>query len=410
LAPDWSAKRHDWYAWLLLSGRGFGKTRVLTEQIREWAGEPGDAPIRIALVAETAADCRDVLVKGESGLLNICAPWNMPAYSPSNRSLTWPNGTTAILFSGDEPDQLRGPQFHKAGVDEWAKYRYPTETMDNLEFGLRLGDKPQMVIATTPRPIPAVKAMLEDTEMTAVTRGSSYENLSNLASTFIKRVLKKYEGTRVGRQELHAEVLSDTPGALWTNDLIEANRVATIPTEIVRIVIGVDPAVTAHEESDETGIVVMALGRDGHGYVLRDVSGRYSPDEWAQMVKLMYDHYEADRVVAEVNNGGDLVEKVLRTVDKKISYRAVRASRGKIARAEPIAALTEQGKVHHVGNFPALEDQMTTYTPDGVMTHLQRKKAGMLSPDRMDAMVWAATDLMLGPSRDPNAKWTAHKR
>jgi phage terminase large subunit-like protein len=398
----------DWFVWLLLAGRGSGKTRTGAETVREWV-EEADEPIRIALVGQTSADVRDVMLQGESGLLTISPPWNMPVHQPSQRRVTWPNGSYAILFSGDAPDQLRGPQFHKAWVDELAKYQYPQETWDNLEFGLRLGEHPQAVVTTTPRPIPIIKDMLED-EQVKVTRGSSYENISNLASTFIRRVIRKYEGTRVGRQELHAEVLTDMPGALWSYAMIEQARVRHVP-EMTRIVIGVDPAVTSHEDSDETGIVVCGKGTDGLGYVLRDLSGRYSPEKWAEKVSGAFYEYKADRVVAEVNNGGDLVETVLRSYDRNIAYKAVHASRGKIARAEPIAALYERGLMRHHGQFAAMEDQMTSYNPGDVPTDAQRRKAKQLSPDRMDAMVWAFTELMLDDHEnyDPR-KWNRARR
>jgi phage terminase large subunit-like protein len=379
--------------WLLLSGRGFGKSRVGAEQVREWVSGSDAPAIRIALIAETAADGRDVIVEGESGLLRVCPPWNTPKYEPSNRRVVWPNGSIGILFSGDEPDQLRGPQFHKAWVDELAKFRYPQETWDNLEFALRLGECPQAVVTTTPRPIPIIKALLED-PMCAVTRGSSYENLSNLAPTYIQRVLKKYEGTRTGRQELHGEVLTDTPGALWTSDMIEASYRNTIPN-MVRVVVGIDPALTAHEDSDETGILVCGKGVDGFGYVLQDVSGRYTPNEWATQAVQMLEKWQGDKIVAEVNAGGDLVEATLRTVDPNVPFKKVYASRGKIPRAEPVAALYEQGKMRHFGHFPVMEDQMMTYTPEPPAGRGMRQIAQQNSPDRMDAMVWAMTELML---------------
>lgn len=401
----------DWYVWLNLSGRGSGKTRTGAETIRQWVEEATE-PLRIALVGQTAADVRDVMLLGESGLLNISPPWNIPTYKGSSRSIQWPHGGhTATLFFGDSPDQLRGPQHHKAWVDELAKFRYPQETWDNLEFGLRLGRHPQALVTTTPRPIPIIKSMLEDPQV-HVTRGNSYENISNLASSFIKRVIRKYEGTRVGRQELHADVLLDMPGALWTYDMLEAVRVTQVP-EMKRIVVAVDPAVTAHEESDETGIVVCGLGVDGLGYVLRDVTDRYTANAWAQKVKEMYEEYRADRVVAEVNNGGDLVEVNVRTVDPKISYAAVHASRGKIARAEPVSSLYERRLIRHHGQFAQMEDEMTTFRPDDVPNSADRRRNKQFSPNRLDAMVWGMTFLLLPDnipqSRDPK-KWHAVKR
>jgi predicted phage terminase large subunit-like protein len=383
----------NWFVWLLLSGRGFGKSRVGAEWIRKRV-ESNKAK-RIALIAETAADVRDVMVEGESGLLTISPPWFKPVYEPSKRRLTWPNGAVATTFSGEEPDQLRGPQFDTAWVDELAKYMYPQDTWDNLEFGLRLGDDPRACVTTTPRPIQIIRDMLDD-PMVTVTTGSTYENLSNLAATFIKRVVKKYEGTRLGRQELHAEVLSDTPGALWSYDLIETTRVKVRPSELVRIVVAVDPAITNTEESDETGIVVCGKDEKGHGYVLKDASGRYSPGEWGAKAVQLFHEFKADRIVAENNQGGDMVEHVVKTTDRTISYRGVSASRGKIARAEPVAALMEQGKIHHVGSLARLEDQMTSYTGE--------RKKGEPSPDRMDAMVWAFFDLMLKGMQEYSGK------
>jgi phage terminase large subunit-like protein len=398
----------DWYIWMLLGGRGMGKTKTGAETIREWAEESQHTePYRFAIIGQTAADVRDVMLQGESGILSISPPWFMPVYEPSRRRVTWPNGTFGILFSGDSPDQLRGPQFHKAWVDELAKYLYPQETWDNLEFGLRLGDNPQALVTTTPRPIPIIKSMLED-EQVFVTRGSSYENISNLAPSFIRRVIRKYEGTRVGRQELHAEVLSDMPGALWSYEMIERNRVQRIP-DMVRIVIAVDPAVSVSEDSDETGIVVCGLGTDGLGYVMRDLSGRYSAEGWAQKVVDAYYDYSADRVIAEVNNGGDLVESVIRSKDSRVSYKAVHASRGKIRRAEPISAFYERGQIRHHGQFAAMEDQMTTYNPTEAVTPTERRRTKMLSPDRMDAMVWGMTEL-LGKEQDDGSPWGVVKR
>jgi phage terminase large subunit-like protein len=408
LQPQTPPEGVPWYVWMLLGGRGMGKTKTGAETLREWAEatQKGE-PERFAIIGQTAADVRDVMLQGESGILTISPPWFMPTYEASRRRLMWPNGTFAILFSGDSPDQLRGPQFHKAWVDELAKYLYPQETWDNLEFGLRLGSNPQAIVTTTPRPIPIIKSMVED-EQVHVTRGSSYENISNLAPSFIRRVIRKYEGTRVGRQELHAEVLTDMPGALWTYEMIEKCRVTRIP-DMVRIVIAVDPAVSASEDSDETGIVVCGLGADGLGYVLRDYSGRYSPEAWAQKAIDAYYDYTADRIVAEVNNGGDLVETVIRSKDSRVSYKDVHASRGKIRRAEPIAALYERGMVRHHGQFAAMEDQMTTYNPAEAQTPTERRRTKMLSPDRMDAMVWGFTELML-KDQDDGSPWGVVKR
>lgn len=345
------------------------------------------------------------MIEGESGILETSPPWNRPKYEPSKRRLTWPNGARATTFSADKPEQLRGPQHTAAWADELAAWRY-ADAWDQLTFGLRLGDNPQAVITTTPRPTQIIKDLLAGSYDTvdkrtgrkiarhvAVTRGSTYENKGNLAPQFLAKLLSKYEGTRLGRQELEAEVLDDTPGALWKRALIESLYVrhakdgTLLLPAMQRIVVAVDPAVSANEEgSNETGIVVEGLGVDDHGYVLDDLSGIFSPHEWATITVGAYDDRQADRVIGEINNGGNLVEATVRTVDENVAFKAVHASKGKQARAEPIAALYEQKKCHHLGAFPELEDQMCTWVP-GVT-----KK----SPDRLDAMVWGFTELMLG--------------
>lgn len=366
-----------------MAGRGWGKTRTGAETVAEWV-RSGKCR-RIALVAPTAADARDVMIEGESGLLNVGQPQERPTYEPSKRRLTWPNGAIATVFSADKPDRLRGPQHDGAWADEIAAWRYP-EAWDQLMFGLRLGDDPRVVATTTPRPIPLIKELVES-DTTHVVRGSTYDNRANLAPAFFEKIIARYEGTRLGRQELYAEILTDVPGALWNRSMIEIGRVAKPPTTLRRIVVSIDPAASANEDSAETGIIVAGIGEDGHGYVLEDVSLTASPDKWArQAVSAFYVH-GADRIVAEVNNGGDMVEHTLRTVDRTVPYKAVRASRGKEIRAEPVAALYEQGRIHHVGYFGPLEDQLCTWLP------------GEKSPDRLDALVWALTELMLGGDR-----------
>jgi phage terminase large subunit-like protein len=371
----------DWRVWLLLAGRGFGKSRTGAE----WVKDQVDAGkcARVALVAPTAADARDVMVEGESGLLSVCPPWNHPTYNSSLRRVTWPNGAIATLYSADEPERLRGPQHDGAWVDELGSWRYP-EAWDMLMFGLRLGNDPRVVVTTTPRPIPIIKQLVADKHCT-VTRGSTYDNLLNLAPDFVRQIVARYEGTRLGRQELMAEILEDVPGALWTLPGIEALRVPQAP-ELVRVVVAIDPAATNTEDSDETGIVVAGRGRDGQGYVLADLSLKASPDGWGRRAATAYQEFAADRVVYEANQGGDMVKFTLRTVDPRLPLRDVHASRGKRTRAEPIAALYEQGRIHHVGIHRKLEDQMCSWNPDD---------ARMDSPDRVDALVWALTDLML---------------
>lgn len=374
LAPE-----GDWQYWLLLAGRGFGKTRCGAEWVRERV--ESNLAKRIALVAPTAADARDTMVEGESGILAICPPWNKPQYEPSKRRLTWPSGAIATLFSAEEPERLRGPQHDTAWCDEIAAWKYPQETWDMLQFGLRLGDDPRCAITTTPKPIPLVKDILKN-PVTAVTRGSTYDNITNLAPAFVDIIISKYEGTRLGRQELNAEILDDNPDALWQRSNIDDHRVSSIP-ELTRIVVGVDPAVTSKSGSDDTGIVVAGIDKRMHGYILGDYTCHTTPQKWAQEVIAAYHKHSADRIVGETNNGGEMVEHILRTVDPGIPFKAVHASRGKQTRAEPISAYYEQGRIHHVGSFPALEDQMCDWVP-GVSD----------SPDRVDALVWALTELL----------------
>lgn len=376
-----------WSTWMILAGRGFGKTRTGAETVRYWV-ETGQGK-RIALVARTAADVRDVMVEGESGILAICPPWNKPVYEPSKRRIRWPNGAIATTYSGDKPDQLRGPQHDKGWCDEIAAWRYP-DSWDQLQFGMRLGDNPQVVVTTTPRPIKIVREILAD-PTTVSTRGSTYENSANLAPSALARLKTKYENTRLGQQELYAILLDDNPYALWKRANIDETRVQKTP-DLKRIIVAIDPAVTATEDSDETGIVVAGVGTDNHGYVLDDMTLSASPDKWAKEAVSAYHKYKADRVIAETNNGGDMVEFTVNTVDRSVPFKQVRASRGKLTRAEPVAALYEQKKVHHVGMFAELEDQMCQWMP------------GDPSPDRMDALVWALTELMISSSAAPTRR------
>lgn len=376
----------DWRVWLLLAGRGFGKTRTGAELVRGQVAS--GAARRVALVAPTAADARDVMVEGESGLLAIAPPWDRPLYEPSKRRLTWPNGATATTFSADEPERLRGPQHDFAWCDELAAWRYP-EAWDMLMFGLRLGDDPRAVVTTTPRPTGLIRALLADPKV-VMTHGTTAENRANLAPAFLEQIVKRYEGTRLGRQELDAEILEDMPGALWQRGGIEGARLSAAP-ELVRVLVAIDPAAGSGEHADETGIIVAGRDAGGHGYVLADASGRYAPAEWARAAITAYGTHAADRIVAEVNNGGEMVEATLRMVDPNVPFSAVRAARGKAARAEPVAALYEQGRVHHIGALPQLEDQMCAFT-----ANFDRNAAGF-SPDRVDALVWALTELLVEP-------------
>ena len=377
--PEQVEPTGDWTFWLVKAGRGFGKTRTGAEWIRKKVEQGSN---RIGLIAPTAADVRDVMVEGESGILATSPPWSRPVYEPSKRRLVWPNGIMATTYSAEEPDRLRGPQHEILWADEIGHWRYP-EAWDMAKLGLRLGVRPQAIVTTTPKPVRIVKELIEDKDC-VMTGGSTYENVVNLAAAFYKTIVKKYEGTRLGRQEINAELLEDTPGALWTRQMISDLRVKKAP-ELVRIVVAIDPAVTSGDESDETGMIVGGLGVDGHGYVLQDLSCRIRPNMWARRAVNAYHVRKADRVIAEVNNGGDLVETVIRTVDPDIPYQSVHASRGKRTRAEPISALYEQKKIHHVGVFEDLEDQQCSFLPEG--------SGG--SPDRVDALVWCFTFLML---------------
>lgn len=368
----------DWLIWLILAGRGWGKTRTGSEYVIARAGA-GHGPI--ALIGETAADVRDVMIEeGPASILKVSPPWFRPQYEPSKRRLTWPNGVMATAFAGDAPDQLRGPQHATVWADEPAKWRYATEAWDNMEMGLRVGPDPRCIATTTPRPIALIRNLVKDPHVT-VTTGSTYDNLANLSPVFAERIRRRYEGTRLGRQELHAELLTDNPGALWSFDLIDEHRTGGTQPAMKRIVIGVDPS----GGGNEIGIVAAGLGHDGHGYVLEDRTLEGSPAAWANAVVNLYDALKADRVVAEKNFGGDMVLSTLRTARASLPVSLVTASRGKQQRAEPVAALYEQGRVHHVGSFPKLEDEMTTWDPDTVDW----------SPNRLDALVWALTELML---------------
>src|SRR5499427_5969083 len=377
-----------WQIWLLLASQGFGKTRTLAEWTCQQAGSAQAG--RIAVVAATAADARDVLVEGQSGILAVSPPWFRPVYEPSKRRLTWPNGAIATTFSAEEPERLRGPQHDAAVCDELGSWSRP-ETWDMLQFGLRLGRHPRCLVATTPRPTRLIRELLaREGHDVVVTRGSTYENRKNLAPGFFNQVIRKYEGTRLGRQELNAELLDDTPGALWSHSIIDAARQAAAPA-LARIVVAIDPATTSGEDADETGIVVVGKDYQGHGYVLADASGKYQPIEWAKIAISAYRAHHADRIVAERNNGGDMVEATIRMVDQNAPVTTVWASRGKAARAEPVSALYEQGRVHHIGTFPKLEDQMCAFTTD-----FDRARAGY-SPDRLDALVWGLTELLVEP-------------
>ena len=394
LAPD-----GDWQHWLFIAGRGAGKTRSGAEWVR---GLVKSGYGIIGLIAPTAGDARDVMVEGESGLLGVCKDddrtrtgdvLGRPLYEPSKRRVTWANGAQATLFSAEEPERLRGPQHSALWMDELAAWNRARETYDMAMFGLRLGDDPRVMVTTTPKPVPLLRELMKDPH-NVVTRGTTYDNAANLAPGAVEQMRRRYEGTRLGRQELNAEMLDDLPGALWTRDAIDATRRSETP-DMRRIVVAVDPSGVggAEDEGDSQGIVVAGLGVDGRGYVLADRSCKLSPSGWARRAVEAYREFNADRIVAERNYGGAMVEHTIRTVDAKVSYREVTATRGKVVRAEPVAALYEQGRISHVGAFGELEDQMCLIGPDGY--------AGEGSPDRADALVWALSELMLGKTSKP---------
>lgn len=345
---------------------------------------------RIALVAETAADARDVMIKGDSGLLSVDPDLDEDSWSPTNRCLTWPNGSKAYTYNGTTPDQLRGPQHHFAWIDELAKFEYMQDAWDQTQFGLRLGEHPQCLVTTTPRPLPLIKKLVADPD-TVVTRGATLDNKANLAKNTLKQLYDRYESTRLGRQELEGEILNDIPGALWTRESIDLARVKEAPEDLERVFVAVDPAASSQERADENGIVVVGLARDpdgyARGYVLEDGSLKGTPEEWAKKAVALYRKYQADKIIAEKNNGGEMVESVIKAADRSVPVKLVHASRGKVVRAEPISALYEQGRVHHVGSFDLLEDQMCTFSIDNV------RNSSTGSPDRVDALVWGLTEI-----------------
>lgn len=389
--PSQLAPVGDWTYWLLLAGRGFGKTRVGAEWVRSVA-ESGKVGI-IHLVAPTNSDIRKVMLEGESGLLSISPNWFRPIFEPSKGSVTWPNGVKAYMFSAEEPERLRGPQCGAFWADEigaWAKMQ---ETWDQLQFGFRLGRHPQGVITTTPRPVQVVRDIIEMEKdgSCVVTRGSTYDNRANLAAPFFKKVVKSYEGTRLGRQELDGEMLDDNPNALFFSKDFDKARVSEAPKDLLRVVVAVDPNVVADVKSDEAGIVTVGMkiiDEDKHYYVMCDDSIQpKTTDEWGRKAVAVYHREKANRVIAETNNGGDLVVGNITNVDKNVPVTKVNASRGKTKRAEPVATLAEQGRIHIVGKLNKLEDQCCAWDP--TIPADQQK-----SPDRMDAMVWAVTFLM----------------
>jgi len=379
--------RAEHYIWLILAGRGWGKTRTGAQDIALYALR--NSGVQCAVVAPTHGDLRRVCFNGPSGLLSLipkecfAQSKEFKGYSSSTSEIRLFNGSKITGFAAQEPERLRGPQFHRAWCDELAAWRYP-EAFDQLMFGLRLGDNPQCIITTTPKPTPMIRTLVERDDC-VVTTGSTFENEGNLAASTIKMLREKYDGTNMGRQELYAEIITDVDGALWKPSLIDGERIklSAVQEKLSSIIVAVDPAVTASESSDETGIVVVGKDSNNEYYVLDDKSGRYKPDQWGQKAIDLFYQWDADVIVAEVNNGGDLVEKLIRTLDTGVRFKSVHATRGKLVRAEPISALYEQGRVHHCGVFSELETQMCTYTGE-------RSKP---SPDRLDALVWGLSEL-----------------
>lgn len=396
LPPLHTAAEKPWRTWLLLGGRGSGKTRSGAEWVRAialglWPGEA--AARRIALVGPTQQHVRSVMIEGVSGLMSVHAPHERPSLEISKAQLVWPNGATAQFFSAEDPEGLRGPQFEAAWCDELGRWNRGAKAWDMLQFGLRLGPNPRQAVTTTPRATKLMKAILAD-EATATTKARTVDNAANLAASFIAEITRVYAGTALGRQELDGEVVTERPDSLWQRKWLVESRTRIAPDEMRRIVVAVDPPVTATDNADTCGIVVAGLGPDGRAYVLADRSlqGR-DPSTWGRAVIAAYRDFQADRIVAEVNQGGDLVVGVIRQVDANAPVKKVHASRGKFARAEPISTLYAEGRVVHVGEFPALENQMCDFGPEGLSEGR--------SPDRVDALVWALTELMLTTTRDP---------
>jgi phage terminase large subunit-like protein len=394
------ARTHDpWTIWLILGGRGAGKTRTGAEWVRGIAlGDPDfgkGAARRIALVGETFSDARNVMVEGPAGILAVHARHERPTWSPSLRKLEWPNGAVAHVFSAEDPDSLRGPQFEAAWADELAKWRHVEETWDMLQFGLRLGAHPRQMVTTTPRPIPILKRFLAD-PMVAVSRVRTCENAENLAPAFLDTVVRRYAGTRLGRQELDGDIIEDRPDALWTRDLIEDNRIEAAPP-LMRIVVAVDPPASSSKRADACGIVAVGVDEGGMAYVLEDATASgLKPPEWAAKAVALYRRLQADALVVETNQGGEMATGVIREVDPSVPVVSVRATRGKYLRAEPVSVLYAQNRVRHVGALPELEDELCDFGPGGLTSGR--------SPDRMDALVWALTELMLRERREPRVR------
>lgn len=412
----------DWLYWVIMSGRGWGKTRTGAELVLDWI-RTGQGK-RIALIGQNMKEVHKIMLYGESGLITIAPADFKPRFVSQENAFYWPNGAVTCIYSGDNPETLRGPQHDKGWLDELAKWRYSSTCFSQFEFGLRLGDAIQAVITTTPRPVKVMFDLTREARKSnrvRLTVGNIFENRDNLSKSFLETMLRKYDGTTMGRQELYGHLFDDLPGALWTRSTIDRSRLAHIPTPLERIIVAIDPAVSANDNSNETGIVVVGRDSNGKGYVLEDLSGRYSPREWARLAINAYIRHEADCIVGEVNNGGNLIEANIRAYAASdpalapyanaLPYRAVRASRGKVTRAEPISVIYERGHIHHVGSFPELEDQMCSF----VQTASDREPIDVdsspdsSSPDRVDAMVWGFTELFLDIELAPAVAVSSHR-
>jgi phage terminase large subunit-like protein len=396
LNQDWflSARREqfppphmNWFIWIILAGRGFGKTWsganwILNEHQFGGAKES-------AIVAATSSDLRRNCVEGPSGLIQIAPPWFRPDHKPTQNKIVWPNGTVTHLYTSEKPERLRGPNHDRAWCDEMSYWRYVHQVWDNLMMTMRYGSDNKCVITMTPRPIRIIKDFQERRDV-IFSRGSSYDNLSNLSGEFAE-IIKKYKGTHLERQEIYGEITGDVDGALWSRAIIDANRVDKVPSKMNRVVIGVDPSITGGQYADEAGIVAAGLvgGKEPHGYVLGDYSLRGSPEKWAKKAVWAYHHHSANLIIAERNQGGEMVGEVLKNVDASVPVKLVHASKGKVARAEPVALLDEQHQIHHVGVFPEMEDEMASFVPGDITE----------SPNRVDARVWALSHLMVKSKR-----------
>ncbi|SNY92792.1 Large terminase phage packaging protein [Cohaesibacter sp. ES.047] len=398
--PDQLPPPGDWITWLVMGGRGAGKTRTGAEWIK--ALVQGRAPFtdhaygRIALIGETLNDAREVMVEGVSGLLSIHARHERPTWLPTRRRLEWPNGAIAQIFSAEDPESLRGPQFDAAWGDEVAKWKRADATWDMLQFGLRLGSRPRQIATTTPRPTPLIKRLLKDPK-TVTTHAETRANVANLAPGFLETIVRRYEGSRLGRQELNGELIEDRADALWQRDQLDRLRVDEAPEGLARIVVAIDPPATSTKGADACGIIAAGITSEGTCYILRDSSlSEVSPTGWATKAIGLYHRLAANSVIAEVNQGGEMVTTILAGIDASVAVHPVRANRGKYLRAEPVSALYEQGRVHHVGNLAELEDEMCDFGLSGLTSGK--------SPDRLDAMVWAVTHLCLGEQSEPKVR------